>query len=519
LVWESNNESDLAGYRIYYGLESGDYDSVKTVYTAGDTLRNLMEDMLYYLALSAFDNEGFESILTAEVEIVPSSRPFTPTGITATSLSSEIALSWERNQIDLDLAGYRVYRWMEDEPTDTVMIGYVPDPTTAFSDRSAEPHVLYGYHLTAVDTEDPPIESNPTGTVFGRLATHDMGLLVVDNTADGYGGPFSPTDFEADSFYSRILEGYDVSASWDVKDSLQVGRHLMDYDTGIYSTVVWHKDIRGIDPAETDTTTMRKYLVGSGNLWLSGWKLLAFLTGRGEPYYVFEENGFIPTYVGIDSARTTPASEQDFIGAHSLVEGFPEIRIDPGKIAPIGALYDMEVLLPPFEGTNPIYSYISSDSAGSEYHGLPVAVSDGLPGYGFVMTDFPIYFMEEEDARSLVIAVMDLLGEPVSIASEEKVAGLPKAYSLSQNYPNPFNPSTTIDYTVPEGERVIVVLRIYDLRGRLIRHLVDAEKRPGRYSVHWNGRSEKGESVGSGVYLYRLEAGSYVSIKKMVLLR
>jgi len=534
LDWAPNIESDLVGYRIYYGLESGDYDSVKIVYSAGDTLGNLIEDATYYLALSAFDNEGYESILTEEVVIVPSSRPLTPNGITSTSLGSAIVLSWERNPIDLDLAGYRVYRWMEDEPSDTVSIAYVPDPTTTFSDHAAEPHILYGYHVTAVDSEDPPNESDPTEAVFGCLATHDMGLLVVDNTGDGPGVPFSPTDEAVDEFYSSVLAGYDVSASWDVSDSLAAGRSLMDYDTGLYSTVVWHMDIRGASPAASDTTTMRKYLLGGGNLWLSGWKLLAFIAGQGEPFYIFEE-GFVPEYVGIDSARTTLVSEQDFIGAQSLVEGFPTLQVNPEKVFPIGALYDMEVLLPPFVGSYPIYSYISSDSTASEYHGLPVAVADSSPAYGFVMTDFPLYFMEEGEARSLAVAVMDLFGEPVSIAGGETVASLPRVFALTQNYPNPFNPSTTIGYDIPvvsggsgvtitgsgssEGAGTVNVrLMIYDLRGRLVRKLLDQDREPGRYQAHWDGRDDRGARVSSGIYLYRIEAGEFVSTKKMVML-
>ena len=96
---------------------------------------------------------------------------------------------------------------------------------------------------------------------------------------------------------------------------------------------------------------------------------------------------------------------------------------------------------------------------------------------------------------------------------------LPKTFSLSQNYPNPFNPSTTIDYSVPEGEVAEVALRIYDLRGRLIRSLVSGERSAGRYSVRWDGRDNEGREVGSGVYIYRIESGSFTSTRKMTILR
>jgi hypothetical protein len=92
------------------------------------------------------------------------------------------------------------------------------------------------------------------------------------------------------------------------------------------------------------------------------------------------------------------------------------------------------------------------------------------------------------------------------------------AYSLSQNYPNPFNPTTTINYTLKEqGD---VTLRIYNVAGQLIRTLVEATRTPGEvHTATWDGRNDAGQSVSSGVYFYKLVAGSYVQTKKMVLLK
>ena len=97
---------------------------------------------------------------------------------------------------------------------------------------------------------------------------------------------------------------------------------------------------------------------------------------------------------------------------------------------------------------------------------------------------------------------------------------LPRVFSLSQNYPNPFNPSTTIAYAVPAGrEDVPVRLRVYDIRGRLVRSLVEEERDAGRYRVHWDGRDDRGTRVASGVYLYRIEADDFVSTRKIVVVR
>jgi hypothetical protein len=98
---------------------------------------------------------------------------------------------------------------------------------------------------------------------------------------------------------------------------------------------------------------------------------------------------------------------------------------------------------------------------------------------------------------------------------------MPKSFSLSQNYPNPFNPLTTITFDIPGtiGAKQRVSLNVYDIRGRLIRKLVNGEKEPGYYTVHWNGRDKRGGQVGSGIYFYRIETGEFVSTKKMVLLK
>ncbi len=112
--------------------------------------------------------------------------------------------------------------------------------------------------------------------------------------------------------------------------------------------------------------------------------------------------------------------------------------------------------------------------------------------------------------------------EPDGTGNDEAAtATLPRAFSLGQNYPNPFNPSTSIRYDVPADQKdgVDVTLEVFNVRGQRVALLVDREQEPGSYLVHWNGRDEGGRSVGSGVYIYRLKAGSFTSIRKMVIMK
>jgi hypothetical protein len=93
----------------------------------------------------------------------------------------------------------------------------------------------------------------------------------------------------------------------------------------------------------------------------------------------------------------------------------------------------------------------------------------------------------------------------------------PSTFALEQNYPNPFNPETKIRYEVPEAGRV--GLKILTLLGQEVRTLVDEEKPAGSAEAQWDGKDGLGRKVGSGVYLYRLEAQGLVQTKKMILLQ
>jgi Secretion system C-terminal sorting domain len=88
----------------------------------------------------------------------------------------------------------------------------------------------------------------------------------------------------------------------------------------------------------------------------------------------------------------------------------------------------------------------------------------------------------------------------------------PSTYSLSQNYPNPFNPTTIISYQLPVN--TLVILKVYDQLGRLVKTLMEVRQTSGSHSVLFDG-----SNLASGVYFYRMQAGSYIETKKFVLLK
>jgi hypothetical protein len=101
-------------------------------------------------------------------------------------------------------------------------------------------------------------------------------------------------------------------------------------------------------------------------------------------------------------------------------------------------------------------------------------------------------------------------------------ATIPPSAFLGQNMPNPFNPMTRIEYGVPRVGTpgpVPVQINIYDVKGRHVRRLVHGTQEPGVYTTLWDGRDDRGTAVHSGVFFYRLQAGSTTRTRKMVLLR
>ncbi len=88
----------------------------------------------------------------------------------------------------------------------------------------------------------------------------------------------------------------------------------------------------------------------------------------------------------------------------------------------------------------------------------------------------------------------------------------PNKFELSQNYPNPFNPTTTIQYAIPKSEHV--TLKVYDELGREVSTLVNENKEAGQHRVNFNGAN-----LASGIYYYRISAGDFTEVKKLMLLK
>jgi hypothetical protein len=138
-----------------------------------------------------------------------------------------------------------------------------------------------------------------------------------------------------------------------------------------------------------------------------------------------------------------------------------------------------------------------------------------LISYNVNTFDFWDHFTNADIYRPRFITLT--LPEDSSVAVGNQAEYTPQRFSLFQNFPNPFNPSTTIAYEIAAKSKV--VLKIYNILGQEVRVLVNNHQIPGKYTVSWDGKDDRGKPVSSGMYIYRIQAGDKSQSRKMLLLK
>ncbi len=150
--------------------------------------------------------------------------------------------------------------------------------------------------------------------------------------------------------------------------------------------------------------------------------------------------------------------------------------------------------------------------------------------------DFPLglksFFLEPNQPSSVGAQLAEFEKNPLTVQSgvedfntvsveQDEDVEIPQSFVLAQNFPNPFNPATVIQYQLPGSglKTARAILKVYDLLGREVQTLVDKDHAPGSYEIRWDGTNKGGAKVSSGIYIYQLKFGSFVSSKKMILLR
>lgn len=210
------------------------------------------------------------------------------------------------------------------------------------------------------------------------------------------------------------------------------------------------------------------------------------------------------------------ANVQALVG-YGFVVHYDAVRFEFVSAAPAA-----EDLLKSTGAETPLFQHWATDGqiriANSVINGTAVS-----GGGDIVRLTFRVLQEFEENAR---FEIADgLVFDPQQLSNLAVVAGVlelqstPMEFALHQNFPNPFNPDTTIKYELAESADV--TLQIYNVLGQVVRTLVVSESQPpGRYQIRWNGMDDRGVSVSSGVYFYKISAeGKFHDVRKLMLLK
>jgi hypothetical protein len=294
------------------------------------------------------------------------------------------------------------------------------------------------------------------------------------------------------------------------------------YDPGFDAFWVgnWDTPIALVDRSGTQLMSLPNTLIakyGSAyDDWTPGgpylWVFNQDLATGGSPQNVhqFDLNTLTPTGFAYNVFPDVPAGATAIAGGLFAAEG-----IESGKASIGGVMQGVPDYFFVYELAD-VGGWMSIDGPTSG------TVAPGDLG-GFILRLHPDDPAVSMYAGSVVIMNNDPVNPVVTIPVDLTTTGiaadelLPTTFAVSRNYPNPFNPTTTIDYQLPQTADV--TLEIYNVLGQKVRTLVNTRMAAGRYQAVWDARNDAGTSVGSGVYIYRFEAGDYKSVQKMVLLK
>ncbi len=337
--------------------------------------------------------------------------------------------------------------------------------------------------------------------------TFDRGILVVNGVDfDQYGAEIW-TAYEDSVFWG----GYDISF-WDCFEETGSGYpanlpaplghgHVPSDSLKQFSTVVWVGNNYNGDLTEWYDTSILSYLNAGGNVLLMSRSGQSFVT---EP---------MRQYLGITWRESSASTLNDCVAAY------------PGlaDMEPVGAQNSCAVFDTAF-ATEESELLFKETLTFSTHRGLGVRREPATggthrsDGAQFVFLSGRPYRWNHDQLRANVEFILgDLFGEPYAPPTGVTEKPAARAFSLTQNYPNPFNPRTTIRFTLSEPG--LVQLRVYDVTGKLVAILADRAYPAGAHAVTWSGTNHRGRPAASGIYFYRLRAGSSTATRKMLMLR
>ncbi|RJQ64787.1 MAG: T9SS C-terminal target domain-containing protein [Stygiobacter sp.] len=368
----------------------------------------------------------------------------------------------------------------------------------------------YNFTYAATDADGEAITYTvaiapvPTGAASISNALGSIGIFTFTPVfADKAAGPFvitvTATDASGGATVTTtnftVLAGYDrgdanTNSVVDVNDAIKILEHVVGLGTPLTAEQMIYADANtatgdGMVGA-LDASFVLKY-IANGNSWTGVSKVVA-TAGSVEFSRLSSDNGVVSLPFAISGTKgvTSIYAEADLNNANIEV-GKVNLRLPEGWLS----------------ATTTENGKVRIAAAGT------TAINDGI------FATVEVTLKDKEAAVSILGNAK--LNDEISSSLTAKVREIPTEFALSQNYPNPFNPTTTIKFSVAQDAKVNLV--VYDMLGQRVRTLVDGIQEAGFYTVRWDGSNDFGSKVASGIYIYRLQAGSFVSTMKMNLMK
>ncbi len=342
-------------------------------------------------------------------------------------------------------------------------------------------------------------------TVYEKITnpSFDKGILVVNGVNfDIYGSEIR------EAYENKTFWGENAISFWDcfeppVDGYPQIlpepeGHGPIPVEVlGKYSTVVWVGNNYQGDLTSWQKTSILSYLESGGNLLL--------MTRLGQDFI----NDPLKTYLGIDWVEQTMNTINS---CQSAFNGLGSMSLTGSQS--LNALFDKNLMTPESQLLFKETTSFQIERGLGVWKDPTEGGTHREDGGQFVFISGRPYRYNTMQLRANVEYILGTFfaEEKITISDDVLFNNIPKQFSLAQNYPNPFNPSTMISYQLPITSYVEVA--IYNLLGERISTLVSEKQQSGEYQVQWNAGA-----FSSGIYYYKLRAGAFQQVRKMIFVK
>ncbi|MDK2977255.1 MAG: hypothetical protein PWP06_1730 [Candidatus Marinimicrobia bacterium] len=268
--------------------------------------------------------------------------------------------------------------------------------------------------------------------------------------------------------------------------------------------------------SSNEQTKVKSFLQEGGRLFVSGAEIAWDLDYKGSSTDKDFFRNFFKAQYTADAPGNVSGTHYSAEGIEGgLFNGINDITFDNGIHGTLNVKW-ADAVTGVNGGRNILrYKNVSTHMIGGvSFEGLFPGGS--VPGK-IVYIGFPFETVYPAETREILMdKILTFLQEDPSAVKDAKT-GLPTNFFLAQNYPNPFNPVTTIHYGLPSEQ--IVRLQIFDINGKPVKTLTHESQPAGYYTVQWDGHSQSGHPVSSGLYICHLKTGNFSSSKKMMFVK